>query len=238
VPGDSCRIPVRIRIPWCSRCQPDSPGCGVTQDRARQIATGFSRHWIEILAARIRHRHSAQDLVEYGLIVAVVAVIGVIGLSTFGAAQAGYFGGLQSNLAPTVARTGNVRHRTTLTLQPCTPQPPTAGTTVYCDIVVQDTSAISPRQVGGLTPPAPPTGNVTWILTDSSGPYGPFACSPLISTLPDSSRCSLSFQPTMAGTVVLLATYNPDDPSLFLISSGDATITIQPAPTPTSTPSP
>jgi Flp pilus assembly pilin Flp len=70
------------------------------------------------------YRQKAQDLVEYGLIVAVLAVVGIISLNTFGSAQAGYFAGLGPNLAPaTVTTLGEVRHSTVTTIQTCAPCP-------------------------------------------------------------------------------------------------------------------
>jgi hypothetical protein len=171
--------------------------------------------------------------VEYGLIVAVVAVIGVIGLGTFGAAQAGYFAGLQPSLAPTVAPTGDVRHRTAMILG-CTPSSLTEGDPVTCTVVVQDTSAAPPQ--ADVSPPSPPTVSVTWFLTYGGVPQPP-ATYPLVPMPGNSSQCMVTFIPP-AGIDLVAATYNPD-PSLFLVSSAPGTsLTVLPPPTSTPIPSP
>src|SRR5438309_11135058 len=63
---------------------------------------------------RLASRQPAQDLVEFGLIVAAVSILGIAGLNVLGRAEEGYFIPLASTLAPQApVVTDDVVHPTT-----------------------------------------------------------------------------------------------------------------------------
>src|SRR6266851_4881480 len=70
---------------------------------------------------RLASRQPAQDLVEFGLIVAAVSILGIAGLNVLGRAEEGYFIPLASTLAPQApVGTDDVVHPTVVTIN-CTP---------------------------------------------------------------------------------------------------------------------
>jgi Flp pilus assembly pilin Flp len=73
--------------------------------------------------ARLTAHRAAQAYVEYGLIVAVVAILVVLGLNALSLAEQGYFGGLQGVVAPPLPPPPS---------QP--PNEPTAIASVTCDL--------------------------------------------------------------------------------------------------------
>src|SRR5437899_2299186 len=70
---------------------------------------------------RLASRQPAQDLVEFGLIVAAVSILGIAGLNVLGRAEEGYFIPLASTLAPRApVGTDDVVHPTTVKID-CSP---------------------------------------------------------------------------------------------------------------------
>ncbi len=95
--------------------------------------------------APLRHRRPAQNLVEYGLTVAAVAIIAMVGFKALGAAQATYWGAISSSpilAAPTPAQ-GDFLHPTNVVLAPTPNCDPTAtwlaGQPITCTVTVTDT---------------------------------------------------------------------------------------------------
>ena len=67
---------------------------------------------------QIRARHAAQGLVEYAMITATVALVGVAGLNALSLAQRQYFEGVESTLDPPPPPAPGQLLHPTLTAQP------------------------------------------------------------------------------------------------------------------------
>src|SRR5438105_4156647 len=94
-------------------------------------------------------RQRAQDVVEYGIIVAVVAVVALGGFNALKGAEIGYFGGIKPALAPT---------------------PPVFGTFVTPTPTPTPTNTPTPTPTSTPTPTFTPTPTVTPTSTSTPTP--------------------------------------------------------------------
>ena len=96
------------------------------------------QHWLDWLTPR--RRRTGQGVVEFGLIVVGVAIVGIAGLTVLGRAEEGYFIPLAQTLAPTApVGTDDVVHPTNVTIN-CSPAIVMAGgsTSISCTSTVRD----------------------------------------------------------------------------------------------------
>src|SRR5947209_7851393 len=128
-------------------------------------------------------RQRAQSFVEFGLIMAAVAVVGMLGLQGVVAVQKVYFGDVAPSLAPSAAAVpGDVLHTVDLAMI-CSPAAVNVGQTTTCTVQVTDLH----------TGPTPPQGTVKPNI--SSGPP-PSDCTTLVPATSASSTCQFTFTPT------------------------------------------
>lgn len=152
----------------------------------------------------LRRRQPAQNVAEFSLIVAAVAVVGMLGLQAVTSVQKVYFGDVATVLNPPAAAVpGDVLHTVDIGTT-CTPVAASVpltllvGTTTTCTVVVTDIHA------GPSTPQGTVKTNV------SSGPP-PSDCSPLLAISQAASSCFFTFTPTVSqmGPLTLQASYSP-----------------------------
>ncbi len=165
-------------------------------------------------------REHAQDMVEYGLIVACVAVVVAVGANVLSAREAEYFNGLPlSPAAP--AAPGALSHPTSTSLV-CNPPglPALVQTSITCVATVQDVFS----NASDLRPPG---GTVTWTFPDSST-HG--SC--VLPTPATGSQTSCSSTDSMAaswyipGTPSITVNYAPT--TNHMDSQGSSSLTIIP----------
>jgi len=105
-----------------------------------RLEPGSMRLWLGGLwrRRRLASRQPAQDLVEFGVIVAAVSILGIAGLNVLGRAEEGYFIPLSSVLAPQApVGTDDVVHPTVVNIH-CTPTTVTLPGTTSCTFTVTD----------------------------------------------------------------------------------------------------
>lgn len=154
-------------------------------------------------------RQRSQNVVEFGLSIAAVAFVALLGFSALGHAQAAYWGGPEaSTLAKPAPVVGEFTHQTTVSGS-CSPTtlPAGATNTLSCNIRVDDAFTPPPGKKG------PPRGTVQ-IVVDSRT-----ALFPTCTLTPDAGGQPFStcvFSPTWTtgvgdvGGHSLVATYAPD----------------------------
>src|SRR5262249_42655446 len=117
---------------------------------------GLLRTWRQ----RWSRRSKAQNLVEYGLTIAAVALIALAGFTALGRAQALYWKAVEPNVAAPTPGPGSFVRPTSIDIN-CDHHVIRAGDTVNCQVTVADT---------GPPPSVVPQGTVTlWIDNGSSG---------------------------------------------------------------------
>jgi hypothetical protein len=178
-----------------------------------------------------RRRQASQNLVEFGLGVAAVAFVALVGFNALGTAQTVYWHAVVPSFAQPTPRPGPFIHPTTVTISPtsCNQGTPyQAGQTITCTGTVKDVYPTNPRS---------PRGTLTWNL-DSKAPV---SCS-LAAAGSDSSRCRFTYTWTAADAAapsphLLVASYTPDPSTNNYAASTSPTLsfTVVPPP-PTSTP--
>jgi hypothetical protein len=187
------------------------------------------------LKLALRRREASQNIVEFGLGVAAVAFVALVGFNALGTAQAAYWGAAEPSFAQPTPLPGPFIHPTTVTISPTNCDQGTlqlTGQTIVCTGTVKDVYATNPR---------PPRGTLTWYLDSRS----PVSCT-LAAAGSDSSQCTgFSYRWTTSdaaapGTHSLYARYTPD-PSIHDYASSTSptltfTVTLPPTPSPTPTP--
>jgi hypothetical protein len=187
-------------------------------DRFDALSRSYCRHRSRTVPGSLWHRQAGQNVVEYGLVVAVTAVLAIVGLHAMGVSAGTYLGGAVAGLAPTAVTATNPRDQTTLNLQPagphkCIPYPPVAGDTLTCTAIVTD----------GTSTRAP-TGQVQWAVKYSSGFTATGTCS-LVPLTGNSSSCAQTVPTSIPETITVSAVYNPPDPP-FLASADQAQVVV------------
>src|SRR5437879_6034014 len=87
---------------------------------------------------RLASRQPAQELVEFGVIVAAVSILGIAGLNVLGRAEEGYFIPLARTLAPQApVGTDDVVHPTVVKIS-CNPPTVTLPGSTSCTFTVRD----------------------------------------------------------------------------------------------------
>jgi hypothetical protein len=116
-------------------------------------------------------RQAAQNFVEFGLIVAAVAIVGMLGLQVLGGAEEGYFIPLASGLAPRApVGSDDVVHPTTVQIA-CTPTTVIVGNQATCTFSVSDAWSVKrawPRGQVDLYVNDAPTGTSCSLVQDTS----------------------------------------------------------------------
>src|SRR6266571_1446906 len=108
-------------------------------------------------------RQRGQGLVEYGLILAVIAVASIAAFNALSAAERGYFGGMKPVLAPPAPTfSAFVVRRSTSTTISCTPTSTAVNSSVSCAVSVTDTeSGTTSAPLGTMTLTTNGTGSFT-----------------------------------------------------------------------------
>jgi hypothetical protein len=140
--------------------------------------------------AVLRTRHASQGLVEYGLILASVGFLAMVGFNALGSAQAAYWGATTPQFAAPTPAPGDFIHPTNSTMT-CDHRALLAGNSTLCTVTVTDQSQGSRRQA--------PTGTVLFVVDDGST-AGPCRLMPLMSSgnPPVASQCVINWQPSAA----------------------------------------
>jgi hypothetical protein len=158
------------------------------------------RHWFRALTSKrsLRRGHLAQGLVEYGMIVAAVAFVGMVGLQLVGRAEEAVLRG--EPLASATPVPGFFLHPTTTTLSGCVGGNYIAGDSITCIATVNDTFLPAAQA-------SPPGGNVRLRLDATQIAL---CATPLAPIGPHTSQCTLApytLQQTDAGSHGLVADY-------------------------------
>ena len=149
-------------------------------------------------------RQAAQNLVEFGLIVAAVSILGMAGLQVLGRAEENYFVPLSRGLAPQApVGTDDVVHPTRVTID-CTPTTVIVGNQATCTFTVSDTWP---------TKRTWPRGDVQLLV---NGAATGIACSLAQDTSTGDAalgKCVVSWPPAVSNvpSAVLAAHYVPND---------------------------
>ena len=152
-----------------------------------------------------RSRQAAQELVEFGLLIIGVAIVGMVGLKVMGHAEQQYFVPLQDDLAPTApVGTDDVVHATSVTVS-CDHVSILVGKTTTCTLTATD--------IAGAKRTAP-AGTVS-LIVDDGATAGPCTLGPVAGTgnPPVTSNCIIAWT-TVAGDVgtrQVSAVYTPTD---------------------------
>lgn len=164
---------------------PDSAGRLTVPDSAGRLRVALSECVAALRAVR-RGRQAAQDFVEYGLIVAAIAFVGMIGFNAIGRAEATIL--KADSLDAPAPPVGYFLHptQTTLACPPANPGPEylADGTSqLVCTVSVQDTySPSADRTV--------PRGSVTWNLDGTSNACSALVAQPAVAPNPaDTATC-------------------------------------------------
>jgi len=149
------------------------------------------------------HRQRSQNVVEFGLGIAAVAFVAMVGFNALGTAQAVYWGATASQFAPQPPAGSTPLHSTTLMVN---------APTLHCDPTTTYhtnellTCVATVKDMSGTSPTSPP-GQVTWTLDGTPLPI-PCPLTPVASTV--TSRCTLNYTWASPGTPhTLVATYVP-----------------------------
>src|SRR5947209_748516 len=163
------------------------------------------RRWLRALVGLgLPRRQAAQNLVEFGLIVAAVSILGVAGLQVLGRAEENYFIPLASNLAPRAPQgSDDVVHPTTVTIT-CAPTTVVVLLSTTCSFTVRDawtTKRTWPQGTIHLLVDTLDTGTSCALAQDTSGGDSAF------------SKCSLQWWPAAANvpSATLTAHFVPSD---------------------------
>ena len=163
------------------------------------------RLWLRALFGfGLPRRQAAQNLVEFGLIVAAVSILGVAGLQVLGRAEENYFIPLASNLAPRAPQgSDDVVHPTTVTIT-CAPTTVVVLLSTTCSFTVRDawtTKRTWPQGTIHLLVDTLDTGTSCALAQDTSGGDSAF------------SKCSLQWWPAAANapSATLTAHFVPSD---------------------------
>jgi hypothetical protein len=176
-------------------------------------------------------RQLSQGVVEFGLSIAAVAFVALVGFSALGHAQAAYWGATAPQVLdqPAPAPGGTFLHHTTATLT-CDRSKLIYGDTVNCTIVIVDVAPLNaslPFGTAGLS-------------IDNRGT--PVMCSAALAPIagsPPATSCVVSWQPGSGdvGTRILKPVYVPGDtdhgtptavPSYTLVVQPAVTVAIDP----------
>jgi hypothetical protein len=169
----------------------------------------------------VRSRGRGQGLVEYGLIVAVVAFVTFAGLNVLSSHETAYFNGMALDpVAPSAP--GALIHSSSLTFV-CTPAvvPALVATPITCTATVDDTySTASDRK--------PPRGTVSWTFPDKSTGECNLPSTPPIGF---ETTCSAPYKANplsyIPGKYKVTAQYNPNHLSNhYPAPSPEATVTV------------
>jgi Flp pilus assembly pilin Flp len=176
---------------------------------------------------RLPVRQRGQDVVEYGIIVAVIAVASILAFNALSSAERGYFGGIQPALAPTApAFSAFVVSRSTSTTISCTPTSTVVNGSVSCTVSVTDTAS-------GTT--SAPLGIVT-LTTNGTGSFSPGNTCTLTGPSSPTSCPAITYLPTAigTGTHTLTAQYAPGNgDTTHAASTGTTAVTVTPRSTTT-----
>jgi hypothetical protein len=131
-------------------------------------------------------RQRGQGLVEYGLIAACLAFVGIAGFNALADAQRGYLATFPRNAVPPSAP-GALQHPTSIDLPACVPPGPTikVGTSITCTATVHDIYVSNPPD------PKPPWGTIYFLL---DGGILNICALPHINT-GSANSCSLTWKP-------------------------------------------
>jgi Flp pilus assembly pilin Flp len=147
-------------------------------------------------------RQRAQNVVEYGLIVAVIAIASIAGFKALSTAEGGYFTGMAPAVAPTPPSFAPfVILRSTSTTISCLP----ASTVIYglvnCNVTVTDTASGTKSA---------PHGSVTLSISGGTGtPTSPSCVLDVFASPSSSCSTAISYTPTSTGTQTITGFYTP-----------------------------
>src|SRR4029077_7811547 len=142
-------------------------------------------------------RQRSQGVVEFGLIIAVAAIVSIVGLSAMTSAQEAYWGASTPTFASPTPSTGTFLHPTSVDAPQCTPSPnvPLATPIVCGAPIVRDMfSNVSDRN--------PPLGTVA-LLLDGSDLARPVTCplQPASSGSQNTCASGLTWTPTASALI-------------------------------------
>lgn len=175
-----------------------------------------------------RVRQRAQNLVEFGLAVAVVSILGMAGMNVLGRAELGYFVPLSNKLAPQApVGTNDVVHPTQVTIA-CSPLTVTVGNSTTCVLTVKDAWNVKRSW---------PQGSIGLMVNTADSHV---ACALVQDTStgdPAQSKCSLTWSPALANvpSATLVGHYAPSDGGHGPSDSPNQNITVKTLPTVTFT---
>jgi hypothetical protein len=145
-------------------------------------------HWL-------RHKQPAQDLVQFGLMTAAVAIVALAGLEFLSGTIRWYFGDVAPTLAPPAASVpGFPLHKLSLTFT-CADAQLVVGASTQCKAVLTDPDSLNP---------VPIVGNLT--VASSGGTFTGCSLSPVS---PNSVQCLGNWSSSQAGQFDLTASFAP-----------------------------
>jgi hypothetical protein len=175
---------------------------------------------VRLLRRAFSSRQLSQNLVEFGLSIAAVAFVAMVGFGALGRAQAAYWGGpaVQTLVQPTPPP-GTFMHTTRINVFPtdfqCAPSSIILGQSVTCTIIVRDTSQAP-------TVPSWPQG--TAAVTMDTGATSTCTLVQIPST--PTSTCHVSWtasSPSDVGTRTATPLYAPND-NVHLASTSNPSV--------------
>jgi hypothetical protein len=146
-------------------------------------------HWL-------RHKQPAQDLVQFGLMTAAVAIVALAGLEFLSGTIRWYFGDVAPTLAPPAASVpGFPLHRLEMRFT-CTDSQLLVGVSTNCQAVLSDPDTLNPVPISG-----------TLSIASSGGQF--VGCTTLSPVSPSSAQCAGTFSSNQGGQFVLTASFAP-----------------------------
>jgi hypothetical protein len=169
-------------------------------------------HWL-------RHKQPAQDLVQFGLMTAAVAIVALAGLQFLSGTIRWYFGDVAPTIAPPAASVpGFPLHKLNMSLT-CSDSQLVVGVSTNCQVVLSDPDTLNP---------VPISGNLS--VTASGGQFG--GCATLVPVSSSSVQCVGTFSSNQAGKFVLTAKFLPDSNHIQAnTDTNPITITVTDVPT-------
>jgi hypothetical protein len=160
--------------------------------------------WLRTLLTR-SNRQRSQGLVEWSLMAASLAFVGVVGFNAVATGEHDYLANLPTNpVAPSAP--GSLMHPTAVTIGSGCPSTSKLGVTITCTATVTD-------MYGNPADLNPPWGTINWYLTAVGQPAGPpiYSCWLPHLTTGSTNTCTMTWMPTSStnatGSYTLLAKY-------------------------------
>jgi hypothetical protein len=146
-------------------------------------------HWL-------RHKQPAQDLVQFGLMTAAVAIVALAGLEFLSGTIRWYFGDVAPTIAPPAASVpGFPLHKLNMSFT-CSGSQLVVGASTKCEAVLSDADTLNPVPISG-----------TLSIASSGGQF--VGCTTLSPSSPSSAQCVGTFSSNQGGQFVLTASFVP-----------------------------